>query len=72
MIDNHVENVKTAGETLVALGAISAPMWLDVAETFLHLAMGTGGFILLVLTIIYRWKAIKLLDKKGHDDEMGV
>ena len=60
------ENGKTLAEASVALTAITAPLWMQQASTYIGFLMAIGGLVLLILTIVYRSRQIKKLDDRDE------
>jgi hypothetical protein len=60
-----MESTKTALDTALASGAITAPVWLAYVQTGAALLMAVGGVVLLALRIAIAWREwrIKKADK---------
>jgi hypothetical protein len=51
-----MENAKTTLDTMLASGAITAPVWLAYVQTGAAVVMAIGGVVLLALRIAIAWR----------------
>ncbi len=56
MTAHHIDQIKTAVDGSLGVGAITSPFWLAWMESGLKIFMLAGGAVLLAIRILIAWR----------------